>query len=93
MNVQFQGIKDVVVERDGKKVKLQEGKAIISFDILLETDYENRWEVKPLFYVIRIIFEKYVYSPFISSFERQIKADYSLLKNNMKAYLNLAQLT
>lgn len=91
LNIQFQGIKDVVVERDGKKVKLQEGKAIISFDIILETDYENRWEVKPVFYVVRMVFEKYVYSPFISAFERQIRADYSALKNNMKGFLNLSQ--
>jgi len=91
MEIQFQGIKDVIVERDGKRVKLQEGKAIISFDILLETDYEARWEVKPMFYVIRTLFEKYVYSPFISGFERQIKDDYGGLKSNLKGYLNLAQ--
>ena len=93
MNIQFQGVKDVIIEREGKKVKVQEGKIFISFDVILETDYEARWEVKPLFYVLRVIFEKYVYSPYMSKFERQIRDDYGMLKNSMKTYLNLAQFT
>ncbi len=91
LNFQFQGIKDVVVERDGKKVKLQEGKIIMDFEIILETDYEGRWESKPVYYVLRTIFEKYVYSPFISRFESSAKSDFDGLKNAIKSYLNISQ--
>lgn len=91
VRVQLQDVRDVVVERDGKKMKVQEGKIQIGFDGILETDYEHRWETKPLFYVIRTIFEKYVFTPFISGFERGVREDLMLLKNNIKSYLNLSK--
>jgi len=91
VRMQFSEVKDVVVERDKKKVKVQDGKIVIVFDGILETDYEHRWECKPLFYLLRSVFEKYVYTPFISGFERGIKEDVMALKNNLKAYLNLTK--
>ncbi|VVB81372.1 Uncharacterised protein [uncultured archaeon] len=91
IRMQFTDIKDAVVERDGKKVKLQEGKMIMIVDGILETDYEHRWESKPVFYVLRTIFEKYLYTPFISGFERGVKEDVMALKNNVKAFLNLTR--
>jgi len=91
IRAQFQKVKDVVVERDNKKVKLQEGTVMISFDGILETDYEHRWESKPVFYVLRTVFEKYLYRPFISGFERGVREDTMALKNNLKAFLNLTK--
>jgi len=91
IRAQFQKVKDVVVERDNKKVKLQEGTVLISFDGILETDYEHRWESKPVFYVLRTVFEKYLYRPFISGFERGVREDTMALKNNLKAFLNLTK--
>ena len=91
IRAQFNDVKDVVIERDGRKVKLQDGKIIIILDGILETDYEHRWEGKPIFYVLRTIFEKYVYTPFISGFERGVKEDVMSLKNNLKAFLNLTR--
>ena len=91
IRAQFQDVKDIVVERDGRKVKLQEGKVVMIFDGILETDYEGRWEGKPGFFVLRTIFEKYVYTPFISGFERGVKEDVMALKNNVKAFLNLTK--
>ena len=81
----------IIIEKDGKKVKMQEGKIIFIFDGILETDYEHRWESKPIFYVMRTVFEKYVYTPFISGFERGVKEDLMGLKNNVKAFLNLTK--
>ena len=91
IRAQFQDIKDVTIERDGRKVKTQDGKIIIILDGILETDYEHSWETKPVFYVLRTIFEKYVYTPFVSGFERGVKEDVMALKNNLKAFLNLTR--
>lgn len=91
IRMQFSDVKDVTVDKDGKKTKIQEGKVVIIFDGILETDYEHRWEGKPVFYFLRTVFEKFVYTPFISGFERGIKEDTRALKNNMKAYLGLTK--
>lgn len=84
-------VKDVVVEIEGKKKKLNQGKLQIVFDAYLETDYESAWETKAIFYVVRTIFEKYVYTPFLSGFERNLKNDVNHLKSQIKGYLNLFQ--
>jgi len=91
MRCQFHNVKDVIVERDGKKHKMQEGKILITFNGVLETDYEHKWETKPVFYFLRTVFQKYVYSPFISGFERGIKEDTLTLNNQVKAFLNLTK--
>ena len=84
-------LKDVAIDVEGKKKKLNQGKLQIVFDAYLETDYEARWETKPVFYVIRLMFEKYVYTPFLSGFERNLKNDVYHLKSQIKGYLNLFQ--
>ena len=89
IHAEFRELKDVTVERDGKKVKMQEGKVFMILSGILETDYEHRWESKPVFYFLRIVFEKYLYSPFISGYEKRIKSDVTTLKNHVKSYLNL----
>ncbi len=91
IKVQYQRMKDVVVERDGKKHKMQEGKVVALLDGILETDYEHRWETKPVYYVLRTLFEKYVFTPFVSGFEQTVKNDTYALKDNMKAFLNMSK--
>jgi len=87
--IYFVNIKDVEVERDGKKMKMQKGKVTIVFNSYLETDYEGDWEDKPVFFFVRSLFEKFVYVPYISGFEKQIKEETTELKRMVQAFLNL----
>lgn len=80
---------DVEVKKDKTRKKLQKGTLNISTDAILETDYEARWEAKPVMYVIRTLFEKYVYVPFLSRAKNIIKEDVEMLRENLKAFLNL----
>ena len=91
VKVEFYNVKDTVIERDGKKIKMQEGKVIVSFNGILETDYENRWENKPVYYFLRTVFEKYIYLPYMSGFESSVRNDLSSLKGVIKAFLNVAR--
>ncbi len=80
---------DAEVTRDGHKKKMQKGKLHVAFDSWLETDYEARWETGAVFYVLRTIFENYVYTPFLSGFVSGVREDTNFLKEQLKAYLNL----
>ncbi len=82
-------IKDVEVEKDGTKIKLNQGKVQFVFDAFLETDYESRWEGKPIFYFIRTVFDKYFYKPFTAGFQMGVKADTMDLHQRIKSFLNL----
>jgi hypothetical protein len=80
---------DVEVEKDGHKKKMQKGKVVITFDSWLETDYEHKWETQPAFYVLRSVFEKYVYTPFLSGHITSVRNDTIHVKDQVKSFLNL----
>ncbi len=82
-------MKDVTVERDGKKMKVQQGDIHMIFDAFLESDYENRWESKPFFYFLRTLFDKFVYRVYTNKFEGVLANDTHDLYNRIKAFLNL----
>ena len=89
IRIQMHDIKEVEVEKDHTKLKLNQGKVQFVFDAFLETDYEARWEGKPIFYFLRTIFDKYFYRPFTAGFERGVKEDLMHLHSQIKAFLNL----
>jgi hypothetical protein len=83
---------EVEVKKGKKKQKLNKGKLLIEVDPLLETDYEHRWEMSPYLYVFRTLFEKYIYTPFLSKFDKQIQEDVEFIKDQIKSFLNLQKL-
>lgn len=88
-NVILSSLTEKVVQKDKKREKLHSGKIQMVFDGILETDYEKRWVVKPSFYLLRAVFEKYVYSPYILQFKKEIKETTQSLKEEIESYLNL----
>ena len=89
IRMQVTGLKEVEVEKENTKLKLNQGRVHFVFDGYLETDYESRWEGKPIFYFIRTVFDKYFYKPFTSGFEKGVKEDVMHLHGQIKAFLNL----
>lgn len=82
-------VKEVEIERDGSKVKLNQGNIRIVMDGYLTTDYENRWESKPMLIFLRTIFDKYFYKPFTVGYQQNVKGDVMELYKQVKAFLNL----
>lgn len=87
------GVKEVMVEREGAKVKLNQGNIQMVFDGYLETDYENRWEQKPIFYLLRGIVDKYIYRSYLEGYKEVVKQDINHLMTQIKAFLNLYRYT
>jgi len=82
-------IKEIDVELDNTKVKMNQGKADFIFDGILETDYENRWENKPLFFFLRTLFDKYIFKPYTTGYQGNAIDDVNDLHNRIKTFLNL----
>jgi len=59
------------------------------FDGYVETDYENRWENKPIFYFLRALIDKYIYRIYTDKFESMLVADVHHLHTRIKSFLNL----
>ena len=82
-------VKDVEVEIDGSKRRMQQGKIKILLSGILMTDYEGRWEQTAFYYFIRTMFNKYVYRQYTEDFEGQLKNDVTMLREQVGALLNL----
>ena len=87
--MKFVNIKDVEVEKEGVKLKLQQGRAMMIFDGYLDSDYENRWDAKPVFFFIRTIFDKYIFKHYFSKFEKWLVNDINDLHSRVQRFLNI----
>lgn len=93
MRMRMFNVTDVVVERGGVKLKLNKGKIDFIFDGYLITDYEGRWEQKPLFYFLRAVFDKYIFKMHTMAFEDGLVDDINHLHMTIKSFLNLYRYT
>jgi hypothetical protein len=84
-------LKEVEIEKDNVKVKLNQGKILLIFDSWVETDYFNRWETKPLFFFLRTVFDKYIYKPYTMGYRSKCREDTMTLITQIKSFLNLYQ--
>jgi hypothetical protein len=83
------GIKEVEVEKDGLKVRVNQGKIQFVFDAYLETDYENRWESKPMFFLIKTLYDKYFYKTYSAKLQGEVTTSMKDLMTRIKSFLNL----
>jgi len=82
-------VKEVEIEKEGVKVKMNQGKIQFVFDAYLETDYENRWEMKPIFFFLRTIFDKFIFKSYMIGYRNEIRSDANQLIVTIRSYLNL----
>jgi hypothetical protein len=82
-------VKDVEVEKDGVKLKLNQGKVQIVFDAWMQTDLESEWEGKPFYFFIRTTFNKFFFRPLTSGYEADLKGEVNALYGRVKSYLNM----
>jgi len=89
MELKMSGIKDVEVEMNSHKTRLNRGKVSIIFDGYLDTDYEHKWEQKPMLFVLRTIFDKWIYKSYMSNWESELVESVNQLYSTIKGFLNL----
>src|SRR3989344_7156201 len=89
MRMIFSDVKEVEVEQEGVKVVLNQGKIQMVFDAYLTTDYEHRWEQKPLFYFLRAIFDRYIYRVYTGKYEQHVIEDTNQMHAQISSFLNL----
>ena len=87
--VVFENLKEVEVELRGVKQKLLKGRADFTFDAILVTDYENRWEGRPSYYFYRAIVDKFIYKSYTDKYEQMLIKDAREVQEEIKAYLNM----
>jgi hypothetical protein len=82
-------VKEVEVEKDGHKLRLNQGKVNLLIDGILQTDYENRWTNRPVWIFLRTIYDKFIYKSYIDQFDNEVMRDVNQLHTQLKAFFNL----
>ena len=89
LRLRFMNVKNVEIEKDGKKVKINQGKIWLIIDGYLESDYENKWEKNPLLYFLRTLYDKYIFKGYFAKAEKWCVNDVYQLHGIVQRYLNL----
>lgn len=85
----FSKLKETEIEKDGKKIRLLNGKAMISIDGYMLTDYENKWDRTPFYYFMRVMFDRFIHRDYISQARAQFMEDCGAVEDEIKSYLNM----
>ena len=72
-----------------KKVKIDNGRAIIVIDGFVEYDVESRWEQKPIFHFLRAIYDNFIFKTYTENFEQRLVHDINHLHNQIEKFLNM----
>lgn len=82
-------VKDVEIEKDNTKIKLQRGRVQFVIDGFFDYDYDNRWDYNPVHVFIRTIFDKYFFKTYWDKYKGVLIEDTNMLHNMIKNYFNL----
>lgn len=80
---------DVVMEKLGKKRKLNQGKLKVVLWGWLETDLENRWEKKDWYWAVSMLVDKFVKKWHPDKYKGQVGTDAKELKFAIKKFLEM----
>ncbi|PIN72328.1 hypothetical protein COV21_02525 [Candidatus Woesearchaeota archaeon CG10_big_fil_rev_8_21_14_0_10_45_5] len=89
IQITMHDVKEVEIERDKHKVKLNQGSIEIIFDSYLETDYEGRWEQTPFYFFMRTVYDKFFYKNYTEHFEEMVASDTREMEAMIKSFLNM----
>lgn len=82
-------VKDIEVEKEGQKVRLNQGEIKITFDGYVVSDRQGLWNKRPFFWFLTIIFNKYLFKEHYNKAERWLLSDFDDFYQKIKSFLNL----
>lgn len=86
-------VKEVEVEHNGEKLKLNQGVIKMTFDGYVVSDRKGQWKDKPLWWFLSFVLEKYFFREHFLKFETWLKSDVDDLYHKIKNYLNVFKYT
>jgi hypothetical protein len=93
MEIFIRNLKDLEIEKAGKKKTLQQGDLSIRFRSVVLKDYVEVWANNPFLAFLRSIIDKFFYKMHTGEFSGELVNDTRMLKESIKAFLNLYQIT
>ena len=81
LRVLFDKVKEVKLKRKGYTVKTNQADVLVVIDGFLETELSHQWTIKPTFYFLRSLYDKYVWKIWSEKYDSGVNEDcYDLYK-------------
>ena len=90
MRFEVKELKDVEVEVDGKKKKMNKGKLTVEVKGNLIRDPGSKWDITPWYRFLRDVYNKYIIASRVEGSSDRIAGDVIKFKEEIKAYLELS---
>ncbi|MBN2881073.1 hypothetical protein JXM83_03385 [Candidatus Woesearchaeota archaeon] len=87
-----EGYKDITVQRNGINVDMHQGKVDVSVQGFLIGDAEGRWQEKPLYFVMRMLFERFIFPTYESKQTGVVKEFFNEFIRDLKVFFNMYRL-
>jgi len=84
-------IKKVDVEIDEEKHEMNKGTVTFVIDGFLITDYSEHWTNSPIYFLLKVLFDRFIYPGQFSKYELEMKEDSESLIRELKSFLNLGK--
>jgi len=83
-------IKEAVIKKEGKKVRINNGDVLINIDGFIES-YIHRsfYQVKPVYYFIRALIDKFIYNFWSFKYDGAVNSDGRELFKRITSFFNL----
>ncbi len=83
-------IKEVMVKRDGKKIKVNNGDVFINIDGFIQSHVHGSFfQIKPIYYFIRTVIDKFIYQFWSFKWDGAVSSDCHDLFKRIRAFFNV----
>ena len=83
-------IKEAVIKKDGKKIRINNGDALINIDGFIESYvHSSVYQVKPVYYFIRALIDKFIYNFWSFKYDGAVNSDGRELFKRITSFFNL----
>ena len=90
LRVLLDNIKEVVIKKDGKKIRINNGDAFINIDGFIQSHiHGSLFQVKPIYYFIRALIDKFIYKFWSDKYDGLVASDCHDLFKRIRSFFQL----
>ena len=82
-------MKDVIIKKPSGEVKTNEGNCYIRINGIIETDWQNRWELTKWIITMRDFYERYLLKPVIDDYIVKVSMMVGSVAGELKTFFNM----
>ena len=90
LRVLLDNVKEIIIRKDGKKIRINSGDVFINIDAFIEAHlHASIYQVKPIYYFIRALIDKYVYNFWSDKYDGKVNSDARDLFKRIQSFFNV----